>query len=161
MPTAQDPMSAPQGHQSLPQWHRSRASLQLCLSCPQAGAWCPGLGLPCSRLWVRQAWLPVPALLARLLRWDPTPCPLGSSHPSLLPGNHMEMRNHKKDNSDFLEFFLNAKWSRPKYYLCQPQDIQRRRNNARILLPSFSKTAVLCVMATRTWKSKLMIDNIH
>lgn len=124
--------------------------------------------------------VPMPRIRAALLPavsgigLDASPCfagvfmALGSyslslrEQPSLTaPGNHIEKKNCKHHNFYFLEFFVKAKWIRPKYYLYQPQDIQRRRNNARIFLPSFSKTAILCAMATITWKSKLTIDNIH
>lgn len=100
--------------------------------------------------WDGMGWLPVPPLLARSLCWDPDPCPSGSSCSSLLPANHTDMSNHKTNNFDFLDFFHKAKTSRPMYYLCQPRGVQRRRNNARIFLPRFRKTAVLCVMATKT-----------
>lgn len=47
LPRVQDPISTFQSHQSLPQQHHSRASPQLCPSCPQGGAHAWARAAPC------------------------------------------------------------------------------------------------------------------
>lgn len=154
---AHGPRSAPRAISPCP----SDTAAELVSSCaqrPRGGAWC--LGLPCARLgWDGVAASPTSAGQVTVL--GPWSLSLGRSCSSLLPANHTDMSNRKTNNFDFLDFFHKAKTSRPMYYLCQSRGVQRRRNNARIFLPRFRKTAVLCVMATKTWKGKLMIDNIH